>query len=142
MDGPSYERGYRAGYKAGVKSLADTEQYKKGYNDALAFINGITAAKLLQREREARKKMKYEEMILEARNLLTGVQYRELERSGKLIDKKKYRWIMTQEVFDGVVEVFSKITNMNTLQCGELWGIAIEIRENTPFNTIGLIEVE
>ncbi len=55
MDGSSYERGYRAGYKAGVKSLSDTEQYKKGYNDALTFINGITAAKLLQREREARK---------------------------------------------------------------------------------------
>lgn len=53
MDGSSYERGYKAGYKAGVKSLSDTEQYKKGYNDA--FINGITAAKLLQREREARK---------------------------------------------------------------------------------------
>ena len=35
MDGSSYERGYRAGYKAGVKSLADTEQYKKGYNDAV-----------------------------------------------------------------------------------------------------------
>jgi hypothetical protein len=55
MDGSSYEKGYRAGYKAGVKSLSETEQYKKGYNDALVFINGITTAKLLQREREARK---------------------------------------------------------------------------------------
>lgn len=33
------------------------------------------------------------------------------ERSGKLIDKKKYRWIMTQEVFNGVGEVFSRINN-------------------------------
>lgn len=49
------KKGYRAGYKAGVKSLSETEQYKKGYNDALVFINGITAAKLLQQEREARK---------------------------------------------------------------------------------------
>ena len=89
--------------------------------------------------------MEYEEKILEARNLLTGVQYRELERSGKLIDKKKYRWIMTQEVFDGVVEVFSRINNRHISKDAdeiELWGIAIEIRENTPFNTIGLIDVQ
>lgn len=88
--------------------------------------------------------MKYEEMILEARNLLTGVQHRELERSGKLIDKKKFRWIMTQEVFNGVIEVFSRVNNRIISKDAdefELWGIAIEIRESTPFNTIGLIEV-
>lgn len=88
--------------------------------------------------------MEYEEKILEARNLLTGVQYRELERSGKLIDKSRFRWIMTQEVFNGVVEVFNKINNSNISKNDEikLWGIAIEIRETTPFNTIGLIEVQ
>lgn len=86
--------------------------------------------------------MEYEEKILGARNLLTEVQHRELARSGKLIDKRRYKWIMTQEVFNGIVEVFSRINNINTLQYGELWGIAIEIRENMPFNTIGLIEVQ
>lgn len=86
--------------------------------------------------------MEYEEKILEARNLLTEVQHRSLESSGKLIDKRRYKWIMTQEVFNGVAEVFSKVTNINTLQYCELWGISIEIRENTPFNTIGLIEVQ
>lgn len=86
--------------------------------------------------------MKYEEKILEARKLLTEVQHISLESSGKLIDKRRYKWIMTQEVFNGVVEVFSKINNINALQYGELWGIAIEIRENTPFNNIGLIEVQ
>lgn len=88
--------------------------------------------------------MEYEEKILEARNLLTGVQHRELERSGNLIDKSRYRWIMTQEVFNGVVEVFNKIndTSISKNDEVELWGIAIEIRENTPFNTIGLIEVQ
>lgn len=85
--------------------------------------------------------MKYEEKILEARKLLTEVQHMSLESSGKLIDKRRYKWIMTQEVFNGVVEVFSKTNNINALQYGELWGIAIEIRENTPFNNIGLIEV-
>lgn len=86
--------------------------------------------------------MEYEEKILGARKLLTEVQSRALESSGKLIDKRRYKWIMTQEVFNGIVEVFSRINNINTLQYGELWGIAIEIRESTPFNTIGLIEVE
>lgn len=86
--------------------------------------------------------MKYEEKILEARKLLTEVQNISLESSGKPIDKRRYKWIMTQEVFNGVVEVLSKINNINTLQYGELWGIAIEIRENTPFNNIGLIEVQ
>lgn len=86
--------------------------------------------------------MEYEGKILEARKLLTEVQHISLESSGKLIDKRRYKWIMTQEVFNGVVEVFSKINNINTLQHGELWGIAIEIRENTPFNNIGLIEVQ
>jgi hypothetical protein len=86
--------------------------------------------------------MEYEEKILGARKLLTEVQHRALESSGKLIDKRRYKWIMTQEVFNGIVEVFSRINNINTLQYGELWGIAIEIRESTPFNTIGLIEVE
>ena len=86
--------------------------------------------------------MEYEEKILGARKLLTEVQHRALESSGKLIDKRRYKWIMTQEVFNGIVEVFSRINNINTLQYGELWGIAIEIRENTPFNTIGLIEVQ
>lgn len=86
--------------------------------------------------------MEYEEKILGAKKLLTEVQNRALESSGKLIDKRRYKWIMTQEVFNGIVEVFSRINNINTLQYGELWGIAIEIRESTPFNTIGLIEVE
>lgn len=88
--------------------------------------------------------MEYEEKILEARNLLTGVQHIELERSGNLIDKSCYRWIMTQEVFNGVVEVFSMLNDGKVFKNDELklWGIAIEIRENTPFNTIGLIEVQ
>ncbi len=86
--------------------------------------------------------MEYEEKILGARKLLTEVQHRALESSGKLIDKRRYKWIMTQEVFNGIVEVFSRINNINTLQYGELWGIKIEIREKMPFNTIGLIEVE
>lgn len=86
--------------------------------------------------------MEYEEKILGARKLLTEVQHRALESSGKLIDKRRYKWIMTQEVFNGIVEVFSMINNINTLQYGELWGIKIEIREKMPFNTIGLIEVQ
>lgn len=86
--------------------------------------------------------MEYEEKILGARKLLTEVQHRALESSGKLIDKRRYKWIMTQEVFNGIVEVFSRINNINTLQYGELWGIKIEIREKMPFNTIGLIEAE
>lgn len=73
--------------------------------------------------------MEYEEKILGARKLLTEVQNRALESSGKLIDKRRYKWIMTQEVFNGIVEVFSMINNINTLQYGELWGIKIEIRE-------------
>lgn len=86
--------------------------------------------------------MEYEEKILGARKLLTEVQNRALESSGKLIDKRRYKWIMTQEVFNGIVEVFSRINNINTLQYGELWGIKIEIQEKMPFNTIGLIEVQ
>lgn len=86
--------------------------------------------------------MEYEEKILGARKLLTEVQHRALESSGKLIDKRRYKWIMTQEVFNGIVEVFSMINNINTLQYGELWGIKIEIREKMPFNTIGLIKVQ
>lgn len=88
--------------------------------------------------------MEYEEKILGARKLLTEVQHRALESSGKLIDKKKFRWIMTQEVFNGVIEVFSRVNNRIISKDAdefELWGIAIEIRESTPFNTIGLIEV-
>lgn len=86
--------------------------------------------------------MEYEEKILGARKLLTEVQSRALESSGKLIDKRRYKWIMTQEVFNGIVEVFSRTNNINTLQYGELWGIKIEIQEKMPFNTIGLIEVQ
>lgn len=86
--------------------------------------------------------MEYEEKILGARKLLTEVQNRALESSGKIIDKRHYKWIMTQEVFNGIVEVFSRINNINILQYGELWGIKIEIREKMSFNTIGLIEVQ
>lgn len=78
--------------------------------------------------------------ILEARDLLINVQRMELEKTGKPINKSKFKWIMTQKTFDGITEVFCKINNMNTLQGGELWGIPIEIREKVPFDNIGLIK--
>lgn len=42
--------------------------------------------------------MNCESIILDAHRLLSEIRKAELERSGKLIDKKKFRWIMTQEV--------------------------------------------
>lgn len=84
--------------------------------------------------------MEYETKIAEARDLLINVQRMELEKTGKPINKSKFKWIMSQKTFDGIAEVFCKVGNINTLQYMELWGIPIEIREKMPFDNIGIIK--
>lgn len=84
--------------------------------------------------------MEYETKIAEARDLLINVQRMELEKTGKPINKSKFKWIMSQKTFDGITEVFCKVSNINTLQYMELWGIPIEIREKMPFDNIGIIK--
>lgn len=59
--------------------------------------------------------MEYETKIAEARDLLINVQRRELEKTGKQINKSKFKWIMSQKTFDGITEVFCKVGNINTL---------------------------
>lgn len=58
--GDSYERGYRAGYKQAKKDIDDSEKYKKGYKDALEYVQGllsvqIARANINQYESEVKK---------------------------------------------------------------------------------------
>lgn len=46
-----YENGYNAGYKAGLRTITENEAYKKGFREALEFIQGIAQVKLNQRGR-------------------------------------------------------------------------------------------
>ena len=42
----SYERGYRAGYKQAKKDIDDSEKYKKGYKDALEYVQGLLSVQI------------------------------------------------------------------------------------------------
>lgn len=46
-----YENGYNAGYKAALRTITENESYKRGFREALEFIQGIAQVKLNQRER-------------------------------------------------------------------------------------------
>lgn len=44
--GDSYERGYHAGYNQAKKDLNKEQSYRKGYKDALEYVEGLISVQI------------------------------------------------------------------------------------------------